>query len=530
MVFSVISISSDTSKESVGTSTARVILFGTIPTTIPPTTPTIDLPVIHDDTLLTPTISPTIPTIPPVAPTIQYTSPFIDTDSSNSDTPNSPPLQDPYEIVVAQWRSRVVARSSPPSSPIHHILLAPPRLPCRPVFLSVGSLPTHRLASRYPSDSSSSDSSSRHSSLGYAISDTSCDSPTSTSERPSRKRCRSPSVPLSSPVRGALSPVRADLSPPPNRIRDSDSMTNFEVSSKDGYEPYMPREVGLEVDVEDSYEPYTETDIDFDMKADINEYITYADAIRAIGMDDRDVVEMAAEDEVESRERDTVKVKVDLRVRLVIEDGVREPVRQDVLDHVTTDGAIEVIESEQRLQGHRITRVDMEVTTMTKRISMLERDNTRLRGMLDVENAINELIAKHVDEALKAYDAARNPVIEAKIENNQQDDHVEENVNHRNGNGNGNGNPNVNNRGVVLVARECTYQEFVKCYPLNFKGTEGVVGLTRWFEKMEIVFHISNFPPRYQVKYATCTLLDGALTWWNSHKRTLGVDDAYAMT
>ncbi|GKG39203.1 hypothetical protein Tco_0463348, partial [Tanacetum coccineum] len=97
-------------------------------------------------------------------------------------------------------------------------------------------------------------------------------------------------------------------------------------------------------------------------------------------------------------------------------------------------------------------------------------------------------------------------------------------------NGNGNGNPNVNNRGVVPVAQECSYQDFVKCQPLNLKGTEGVVGLTRWFEKIEMVFHISNFPPRYQVKYATCTLSDGALTWWNSRKRTAGVDDAYAMT
>ncbi|GJV35553.1 putative reverse transcriptase domain-containing protein [Tanacetum coccineum] len=33
----------------------------------------------------------------------------------------------------------------------------------------------------------------------------------------------------------------------------------------------------------------------------------------------------------------------------------------------------------------------------------------------------------------------------------------------------------------------------MKCQPLNFKGTEGVIGLTRWFEKMETVFHISNF-------------------------------------
>ncbi|GJX11916.1 putative reverse transcriptase domain-containing protein [Tanacetum coccineum] len=46
---------------------------------------------------------------------------------------------------------------------------------------------------------------------------------------------------------------------------------------------------------------------------------------------------------------------------------------------------------------------------------------------------------------------------------------------------------------------------------------------------MEIVFNISNCPPKYQVKYATCTLQDSALTWWNSHKRTIGVDAAYAM-
>ncbi|GJV99811.1 putative reverse transcriptase domain-containing protein, partial [Tanacetum coccineum] len=38
--------------------------------------------------------------------------------------------------------------------------------------------------------------------------------------------------------------------------------------------------------------------------------------------------------------------------------------------------------------------------------------------------------------------------------------------------------------------------------------TEGVVGLTRWFEKMETVFNISNCPPKYQVKYALCTLQD----------------------
>ncbi|GKE48303.1 putative reverse transcriptase domain-containing protein, partial [Tanacetum coccineum] len=79
------------------------------------------------------------------------------------------------------------------------------------------------------------------------------------------------------------------------------------------------------------------------------------------------------------------------------------------------------------------------------------------------------------------------------------------------------------------VARECTFQDFLKCKPHNFSGTEGVVGLTCWFDKMETVFNISEYPSKYQVKYATCTLQDSALTWWNSHKRTIGVDDAYAI-
>ncbi|GJS14095.1 reverse transcriptase domain-containing protein, partial [Tanacetum coccineum] len=65
-----------------------------------------------------------------------------------------------------------------------------------------------------------------------------------------------------------------------------------------------------------------------------------------------------------------------------------------------------------------------------------------------------------------------------------------DNGNGGDGNG-GNGNPNENNRDARPVARECTYQDFMKCQPLNFKGMEGVVGLIRWFEKMETVFHIT---------------------------------------
>ncbi|GJU29123.1 putative reverse transcriptase domain-containing protein [Tanacetum coccineum] len=69
----------------------------------------------------------------------------------------------------------------------------------------------------------------------------------------------------------------------------------------------------------------------------------------------------------------------------------------------------------------------------------------------------------------------------------------------------------------------------MKCQPLNFKGTEGVVGLTRWIEKMESIFNISGCTIENQVKFATCTLLGAALTWWNGQIRTLG-PEAYAIT
>nr|GEV36653.1 hypothetical protein [Tanacetum cinerariifolium] len=88
------------------------------------------------------------------------------------------------------------------------------------------------------------------------------------------------------------------------------------------------------------------------------------------------------------------------------------------------------------------------------------------------------------------------------------------------------------NRQNVQTARPCFYANFMKCQTLNFKGTEGVVGLTRWIDKMESVFQISGCAIENQVKFAkfaTCTLLDAALTWWNSQIRSLG-PDAYLMT
>nr|GEW16341.1 putative reverse transcriptase domain-containing protein [Tanacetum cinerariifolium] len=71
------------------------------------------------------------------------------------------------------------------------------------------------------------------------------------------------------------------------------------------------------------------------------------------------------------------------------------------------------------------------------------------------------------------------------------------------------------NQRNVQIARPCFCTDFMKCQPLNFKGTEGVVSLTWWIEKMESVFQISICAIENQVKFTTCTMLDAALTWWN---------------
>ncbi|GJR12156.1 hypothetical protein Tco_0794808 [Tanacetum coccineum] len=134
--------------------------------------------------------------------------------------------------------------------------------------------------------------------------------------------------------------------------------------------------------------------------------------------------------------------------------------------------------------------------------------------------AIEELVNRRVEEALAAYEATRAAnALEAESQsqigsdgdNGNGEDGNGGNGNSGNGNDeNGNGNLNENNRDARHVAREFTYQDFMKCQPLNFKGTEGVVGLKRWFEKMETVFHISNCPEKYQ--------------------RTIGAEAAFSMS
>ncbi|GJU98722.1 putative reverse transcriptase domain-containing protein [Tanacetum coccineum] len=359
------------------------------------------------------------------------------------------------------------------------------------------------------------------------------------SARPSPKRCRSPATTVTSPIHvtRALVPSRANLLPPRKRFRNS-------ISLEDSVENDIDMDVleDIEADV-----TAAEVAVDRDVEARINAGID-------MEVDVRVDVEDEVEDEVESSDKDTMEVGVDVVAGIDIPDAMLMPDAverleqveeglQDIYVHVIEIRLqrIEDIKTGQRELESRSLIAGGERASLLEQVASLERSNVRLRGTMMMERAradrfspmmlcmdlgiivelvnmtitrsgmtpetIEELINRRVKEALAAYEVTR-AANALKAKSQSQNGSDGDNGNGGNGNGGdenggngngGNGNPNENNRDA------------------------------RWFEKMETVFHISNCPEKYQVKYATCTLLNSALTWWNSHKRTIGTDAAFSM-
>nr|GEV70123.1 hypothetical protein [Tanacetum cinerariifolium] len=254
------------------------------------------------------------------------------------------------------------------------------------------------------------------------------------SRGPSRKRRRFPitSVPALPLVSGALSPVHANLISSPKRVRDIGYLADVEVG---------PRETRVE-------------------------RVTHT----------------------------------------AMPEDIPEPAQE---------GAVEVTYETLGDLGHRIVGVESTVTALTKRVAELERNNRRLRGTVSVESQRVDRLQRDMSYAERdeACEATRN--LEA-LNENEEEQEGENGGNENGGNGNGdnggnknggnrgngnirngeNGNHGMNYEGFMPMARECTFQDFLKCKPHTFSGTKGV---------------------------------NSALTWWNSHKRTIGVDAAYAM-
>nr|GEV23900.1 reverse transcriptase domain-containing protein [Tanacetum cinerariifolium]GEV75223.1 reverse transcriptase domain-containing protein [Tanacetum cinerariifolium] len=88
-------------------------------------------------------------------------------------------------------------------------------------------------------------------------------------------------------------------------------------------------------------------------------------------------------------------------------------------------------------------------------------------------------------------------------------------------------NPNRNLRSKEThVAKRGNYKEFISCQPFYFNGTEGVIGLIRWFERTNSVFSRSKCAEEDKVTFSTGTLTNDALSWWNAYSQPIGIKQA----
>ncbi|GJR73633.1 putative reverse transcriptase domain-containing protein [Tanacetum coccineum] len=516
MAAPIISISSGSSEERVGCRAPRVILFGAIPAIIP------EVPIVPADPIVAPEVG-TVSVVSPVG-----VLDLMDYSSSSDSGPSEDSLSHIPDLPLV----------SPSGSSSHDTLAPLSEFPLAPI---VAPPEIHRRSSTLIR-------------LGEAI----------PFGRPYRtylnglrrfeafRRWRS--TPLSTLYPSTTS--ESSLGSSSERSLDSSSLSSrpsrkrYSYSSKDSGEEHM------EVDTVD------------------------AEAVTDVGISDgvvvhlEDSVDMGVEIAASDVREDDKEFEVEARGIPDLEDTIYDIVHY--MSEVRIDRITEIKTTQRRLEASQMI-ASGERASLVKKIGSLRLKYLKVRAMLSIERdridslrwhmtlsqeefrqvrrdrddtrrrlrrtmavtrsgmtpeALEELVNRRVEEALASHEEARAAnALEA--ENQSQNGSNGDNGNGGNGNGgNGNGRNggNENGRGDRPVTRECTYQDCMKCQPLNFKGMEGVVRLIRWFKKMETVFHISNCPEKYHVKYATCTLLNNALTWWNSHKRTIRTEVAFAMS
>nr|GEY21817.1 hypothetical protein [Tanacetum cinerariifolium] len=132
------------------------------------------------------------------------------------------------------------------------------------------------------------------------------------------------------------------------------------------------------------------------------------------------------------------------------------------------------------------------VRTLETQVAALITQTTSLQTQLTTTLRCNEVLEARDPEPQEGPAEAGNSCVAAAL--------AEHDAN-TSRNGNNSNDSETGERRQMTTPRECSYIDFLKCQPMSFQGTEGVAGLTRWLEKMESVFQISNCTIAY-VAYA----------------------------
>nr|GEV64754.1 putative reverse transcriptase domain-containing protein [Tanacetum cinerariifolium] len=455
----------------------------------------------------------------PLAPKLPLVSPFLCFDDSKADSESKPAEQRP------ERHESLTLSSEFPLAPV----VALPEIRLRPAILvrpgeaipfgrpyrthpngprklltarkRVGPFSARKLAWRRishhssdrhslpdsTSDSSSSSSSSNSSSdiSSDSLSDSSsvyslgCDASNSclSFAGPSRKRCRSPTtlIPSSTPVSRLIAPALADL-PPRKRFRDS---YTFEASEGEH----------MEIGIADA-----KTIVDLGISDGVGAPIEDGIGI-GVEVSTSDIKEGEEEFKAEASAGGMMEITVDP----LVTGGIFESTEGDALDlkgtlfdiaHYKSEVPLDRITEFQTVQrqleaGQLIS--SGERAGLVNKVRSLGRESSSSYGTFSggvlsdstISNtrsrmtpaATEEMINRRVTKALETREANRN----IGLGNGNDEGGNSSGDCNRNRGGNRIGNHNENNRGARPVIYEYTYQDFVKCQPLNFKGTKGVV-------------------------------------------------------
>ncbi|GJV26751.1 putative reverse transcriptase domain-containing protein [Tanacetum coccineum] len=219
---------------------------------------------------------------------------------------------------------------------------------------------------------------------------------------------------------------------------------------------------------------------------------------------------------------DTTKDMVKAQDDWALLRGQVNMLRKDRRYHLTT---AMLVEREARVSreawAQSMCLIETLVVTLVTQVGALHREvSTLQRQMIDDEDMLTSYIQHEHDRKCHQREPEvplpppppppppmTDVAIKGLIAQGMADALIEQEVYRSTKNGNGSHNSGNGGRRTKRTTRECTYKDFLNCQPFKFKGTEGVVSLSQWFEKMENVFHISNCSVENQVKFASCTLL-----------------------
>nr|GEY08557.1 hypothetical protein [Tanacetum cinerariifolium] len=160
----------------------------------------------------------------------------------------------------------------------------------------------------------------------------------------------------------------------------------------------------------------------------------------------------------------------------VRESSTAAAARQPVLDVATVDATLDVLRLDRarldmpdRHRGRPWTATRRYVLSskhikliLMHRILKMPPNRTVVTTTPTTDAQIKALIAQEVATALAEYETTRS----------------------RNSGNNHDSGTGV--RRQSPTTRECTYNDFLKCQPMNIKGTEGVVGLTQWLKRWNL--------------------------------------------